>query len=290
MGLQGLPTLGDLFGQDGDKNEGGLDRQGNDQGDGAKSGTSPRRDNKTMAISPSAKERCATGLKISKAFDGGADADGLDGARTRCATPKMRSVKAPAAPRAVDAQGRAVEALREGAQKLAESMRGEAGGSAPARNPGKDKTVKARKASMATPRAPIPSGARWKACEVRSVGAFSRRGAGKARTEGLRRGLGEPARPREEMDYLERLFAAIEPLFGSLWVRGSHQDAGRKRSFSCNRRCLAPSHKPVGWRANLQFAVIARSPAYVIFTCTLTAIINVGRHGYIKQNLHKEGQ
>src|SRR5580704_5974497 len=37
LGLPGLPTLGDIFGQDGAAIEGGLDSQGNDQGAGAKS-------------------------------------------------------------------------------------------------------------------------------------------------------------------------------------------------------------------------------------------------------------
>src|ERR1700730_177402 len=43
LGLPGQPTLGDIFGgQDGDAMDGGLDRQGNDQGTGAKSGPSAR--------------------------------------------------------------------------------------------------------------------------------------------------------------------------------------------------------------------------------------------------------
>ncbi|MGA7385220.1 MAG: TIGR02302 family protein, partial [Methylocella sp.] len=44
LGLPDQPTLGDIFGQDGGKDsiEGGLDRQGNGQGPGPKSGMSPR--------------------------------------------------------------------------------------------------------------------------------------------------------------------------------------------------------------------------------------------------------
>ncbi len=103
---------------------------------------------------------------------------------------------------AVDAQGRAVEALREGAQKLAESMRGEAEGS----GAGEGQDGQGPQGQFGDAEGTDPLGR-----QMESLRGFDPSprfpGAERARRvlEELRRRLGEPARPREEMDYLERL-------------------------------------------------------------------------------------
>ncbi len=109
---------------------------------------------------------------------------------------------------AVEAQGRAVEALRESAQKLAESMskEGEDG------SPGADGEGEGSAQPFGTASGNDPLG--------RPVGrddgyanfpagydpaAASPAGRARRVLDELRRRLGEPARPREELDYLQRL-------------------------------------------------------------------------------------
>ena len=211
LGLPGLPTLGDIFGQDGDKDaiEGGLDRQGNDQGDGAKSGTSPRagqtNDGDLARRQKALRDRLEN---LQKRLDeAGADANRLDGAQNA-----MRDAEnalgqgPPGTDGAVDAQGRAVEALREGAQKLAESMRGEPGGSGAGEEPGEGQDGQGQPGQFGDAEGTDPLGRQMES--LRGFDPSARfPGAERARRvlEELRRRLGEPARPREEMDYLERL-------------------------------------------------------------------------------------
>jgi len=109
---------------------------------------------------------------------------------------------------AVEAQGRAVEALREGAQKLAESMRGQGEDTSPG---GEDEGQGApgqfgaeggddplgRPAGRDNGYANFPTGY--------DPAAASPAERARRVLEELRRRIGEPARPREEMDYLERL-------------------------------------------------------------------------------------
>ncbi len=107
--------------------------------------------------------------------------------------------------KAVDAQGRALQALRRGADELA--RRGEQEGGA-GQESGQDERgqpaprARARTAIRsaaiwaATANAtPIPVTTRW-ACRRRNAPAACRRG---------RRQLGQPERPAEELDYLQRL-------------------------------------------------------------------------------------
>jgi hypothetical protein len=104
----------------------------------------------------------------------------------------------------VDAQGRAVEALRDGAQKLAESMRGEAEGSGAGEEGGEDQDGRPGQFGDAEGTDPLGRPAE----SLRGFDPSARfPGVERARRvlEELRRRLGEPARPREELDYLERL-------------------------------------------------------------------------------------
>ena len=72
LALPGLPTLGDIFGQDGAAIEGGLDSQGNDQGAGAKSSKEPRRRTNQRCRSRQAPESAPRAAwKSTKAFGRG---------------------------------------------------------------------------------------------------------------------------------------------------------------------------------------------------------------------------
>jgi len=109
----------------------------------------------------------------------------------------------------VDAQGRAVEALREGAQKLAEAMRGQAEGN----GSGMEGEAEEGQGSQGqfgdtgnTDPLGRPAGSERSFNRVRVSTRWAFRGERARRVlEELRRRLGEPMRPREEMDYLERL-------------------------------------------------------------------------------------
>jgi hypothetical protein len=99
-----------------------------------------------------------------------------------------------------------VEALREGAQKLAESMRGDAEGSGAGEGAGEDQDGQGRPGQFGDAEGTDPLGR--PAESLRGFDPSARfPGAERARRvlEELRRRLGEPARPREELDYLERL-------------------------------------------------------------------------------------
>jgi uncharacterized protein (TIGR02302 family) len=209
LGLLGQPTLGDIFGQDGDAIEGGLDRQGNDQGADAKSGPRPRAGQTNDADLARRQNALRDRLgNLQKRLDeAGAGASGLDGAQNA-----MRDAEnalgqgSSGTDGAVDAQGRAVEALREGAQKLAESMRGEAEGSGAGAEAGEGQDGQGRPGQFGDAEGTDPLGR--PAESLRGFDPSARfPGAERARRvlEELRRRLGEPARPREEMDYLERL-------------------------------------------------------------------------------------
>lgn len=114
---------------------------------------------------------------------------------------------------AVGAQGRAVEALREGAQKLGESLRrqgggqgasGEAEGDEGLDGPGEGDMMGDE--DGADPLGRMPGAGR----SFNPRARFDPQGAPAAQRaqrvlEELRRRLGEPSRPREELDYLERL-------------------------------------------------------------------------------------
>ncbi len=114
---------------------------------------------------------------------------------------------------AVEAQGRAVDALREGAQKLADSMRGQGeGGSSGEAQDGAGEGEDGQGANGAfgqedaDPLGRPTGGERTFNPRARfdPMGVPAAQRAQRVLEE-LRRRLGEPARPREELDYLERL-------------------------------------------------------------------------------------
>ena len=209
MGLPGQPTLGDIFGQDGDAIEGGLNGQGNGQGAGGKSGKSPGAGQTNDADLARRQKALRDRLgNLQKRLDeAGAGAKGLDDARNAMRDAENALGQGPGGTDgAVDAQGRAVEALREGAQKLAESMHAEAEGSGAGEEAGEGQDGQGPPGQFGDAEGTDPLGR-----QMESLRGFDPSagfpGAERARRvlEELRRRLGEPARPREEMDYLERL-------------------------------------------------------------------------------------
>ncbi len=106
--------------------------------------------------------------------------------------------------RAVDAQGRAVQALRKGADRLAQQMRGEGGESADeeGESPG-------RRGRRGKGRDPLGR-ASGEGSRPDFSGKYDPLGLPPAQRahrvqEELRRRLGQPERPQEELDYLQRL-------------------------------------------------------------------------------------
>ena len=106
---------------------------------------------------------------------------------------------------AVDSQGKALEALRKGAQSLAEAMQ-QGDGDQPGRRPRQS----AWAASRAAPMAPIRSAGRCARNEfdddlsVKIPGEIDVQRVRRILEE-LRRRLADPARPQIELDYIERL-------------------------------------------------------------------------------------
>ena len=209
LGMPDQPTLGDIFGQDGGAIEGGLDRQGNGQGAGAKSGKNPLAAQTNDADLAKRQKALRDRLeKLQKRLDAAAaGANGLDGAQNAMRDAENALGQGPSGTDgAVNAEGRAVEALRDGAQKLAESMRGEAEGSGAGEEAGEGEDGNGPQGQFGDAEGTDPLGR--PAESLRGFDPSARfPGAERARRvlEELRRRLGEPARPREEMDYLERL-------------------------------------------------------------------------------------
>ncbi|MGH6853616.1 MAG: DUF4175 family protein, partial [Methylocella sp.] len=139
--------------------------------------------------------------------EAGAGAKGLDGAQNAMRDAETALGQGPGgSDGAVDAQGRAVEALREGAQKLADAMRGEGEGSGAGEEAGEGQDGQGSPGRFGGAEGTDPLGR--PAESLRGFDPSARfPGAERARRvlKELRRRLGEPARPREEMDYLERL-------------------------------------------------------------------------------------
>lgn len=206
------PTLGDIFGQDGDANEGAFDKQKNSQGAGGKSGKSgkspPAGQSNDADLAGRQKALRDRLENLQKRLDeAGAAANGLDGAQNAMRDAERALGQGPSGTDgAVDAQGRAVEALREGAQKLADNMRGEAEGSGAGEEAEEGQDGQGPRGRFGDAEGNDPLGR--PAENLRGFDPSARfPGAERARRvlEELRRRLGEPARPREEMDYLERL-------------------------------------------------------------------------------------
>jgi uncharacterized protein (TIGR02302 family) len=208
-GLPGQPTLGDIFGQDGEAIEGGVDRQGNGQDAGGKSGKSPRagqtNDANLARRQKALRDRVENLQK--RLNEAGAGANGLDGAQNAMRDAESALGQGPSGTDgAVDAQGRAVEALREGAQKLADAMNGEGEGSGAGDEAGEGQNSQGPPGRSGDAEGTDPLGRPAESLRGFDPSAHFP-GAERARRvlEELRRRLGEPARPREEMDYLERL-------------------------------------------------------------------------------------
>ncbi|MFO1151554.1 MAG: TIGR02302 family protein [Alsobacter sp.] len=117
---------------------------------------------------------------------------------------------------AVDAQGRALEGLRKGAQGMAQQMQQGEGNQQAGENPGQpgQPGQPGRRATASQPN-DDPLGRPTPTTEAGDRAKFRRGGKNgtleeRARevTEELRRRLGDPARPQDERDYLERLLPA----------------------------------------------------------------------------------
>lgn len=215
LGLPGEPTLGDLFGQDGGEDgiDGEADKKDGGEGQGPKAGKAPRAgQNGGLGLAKrqqALRERLETLQK--RLDDAGAGGKDLDGAQNAMREAERALDQGPGATGdAVDAQGRAVEALRDGAQKLAEAMNGQAGGDGPGTE-GEEEEGQGSPGQFGAADAIDPLGRPAGRERAFNPGArFDPMGipaAERARRvlEELRRRLGEPARPREELDYLERL-------------------------------------------------------------------------------------
>ena len=109
---------------------------------------------------------------------------------------------------AVDAQGRALEALQKGAKKLADAMQqqGEQGGQANGESEGSQGSQEGQQSNDADPLGRPRGGSNT----LNSASRFDPLGIPAAQRaqrvlEELRRRLSDPARAQEEIDYLERL-------------------------------------------------------------------------------------
>jgi len=214
LGLPGEPTLNDFFGQGGVDGVGGEgDKKDGGQGASPKTGKMPRAgQNNDPGLSKRQQALRKRLEALQKRLDeAGAGANNLDGAQGAMHDAENALGQGPAGSRdAVDAQGRAVEALREGAQKLAEAMRGQAEGNGSGME-GEAEEGQGSQGQFGDTGNTDPLGR--PAGSERSFNPSARfdpmgvPAAERARRvlEELRRRLGEPMRPREEMDYLERL-------------------------------------------------------------------------------------
>ncbi|CCJ06797.1 TIGR02302 family protein [Methylocystis sp. SC2] len=106
--------------------------------------------------------------------------------------------------RAVDAQGRAVQALRKGADRLAQQMRGEGDQSAEEEGGGPGRRGRRGKGRDPLGRAPGDGNRPDAYGKYDPLGLPPAQRAHRVQEE-LRRRLGQPERPQEELDYLQRL-------------------------------------------------------------------------------------
>ena len=211
LGLPGEQTLDDFFNQDSseDSAQDQVDKNDRGQGTSPKTGKAPRAgqngDPSLAKRQQALRERLEN---LQKRLDGaGADANGLDGAHNAMREAENALGQGPGGSRdAVDAQGRAVEALREGAQKLAEAMQGKGEGEGAEGEEGQGGQGQFGAAGGTDPLG-RPSGSERSFNPNARFDPMGVPAAERARRvlEELRRRLGEPMRPLEEMDYLKRL-------------------------------------------------------------------------------------
>jgi uncharacterized protein (TIGR02302 family) len=213
LGQRGDPTLGDLLGRDSgeDAADGDGDQKDSGQSANPRAGKAPRAgqnsDGNLAKRQQALRERLEN---LQKRLDeAGAGANGLDGAQNAMHDAENALGQGSGGTRdAVDAQGRAVEALREGAQKLAEAMSGKGNGSG-MEGEGEEDQGAPGQFGVGEDTDPLgrPAGSERAFNPNARFDPMGVPAAERARRvlEELRRRLGEPARPREEMDYLERL-------------------------------------------------------------------------------------
>lgn len=215
LGLPGEQTLGDFFGQDGSEDgpEGETDKKDSGHGASPKAGKAPRAGQNTDTSLSRRQQSLRERLEnLQKRLDeSGSNTKDLDGAQNAMREAENALGQGPGGSRdAIDAQGRAVDALREGAQKLAEAMHGQGEGGGP-RPEGEEAEGQGSPGQFGAADDTDPLGR--PAGSERSFNPTARfdpmgvPAAERARRvlEELRRRLGDPARPREELDYLERL-------------------------------------------------------------------------------------
>ncbi len=209
MGLPPGRTLGDIFGQGNGESSGAIDGSANESGQG-KSGNPPARESNAADLGKRQRALRDRVENLQKRLNqAGAGADQLGEARGAMSDAENALEQGPQSKgAAVDAQGRAVDALREGAQKLADALQGQGDGTSaggedegqgsPGQFDAADGTdplgrPTGRKGGFGNPAARFDPLAAPAAERARRV------------LEELRRRLGEPGRPREELDYLQRL-------------------------------------------------------------------------------------
>ncbi len=204
FGLPGLQTFSDVFGQGGDEpeaNEEGLGQEGGRQSlmPGAPNGD--QAGNPDLASRQKAlRDRLEKLQKRLGELQG--QAEGLGTADRSMREAEGALGRGPDRDTAVSAQGRAVEALRDAAQNLAESMQGEGNGEdGQAEAPGSPGGFGAAGESDPLGR---DRGLNNPAARFDPMGVPAAERARRVLEE-LRRRLGEPSRPHEELEYLDRL-------------------------------------------------------------------------------------
>jgi uncharacterized protein (TIGR02302 family) len=204
--LPGGLTLGDIFGQDGGSENPTARGHGlskNSQSQQAGGGNDANLAKRQKAL----RDRVQN---LQKSLDeAGASANGLDAAKDAMLEAENALRQGPHGNgAAVDAQGRAVEALHEGAQKLAESMRGQGDGAgAEGEDEGQGSPGQFGAGESNDPLGRPAGRDRGYANPAAGFDPAAAAPAERARRvlEELRRRLGEPLRPQEELDYLQRL-------------------------------------------------------------------------------------
>jgi uncharacterized protein (TIGR02302 family) len=207
---RGLPpglTLGDIFGQGYGESSGASDGGVNESGQGKSGMKPPARQSDAADLG---KRQRALRDRVEnlqrRLNEAGAGADQLREARGAMSDAENALEQRPHSnAAAVDAQGRAVDALREGAQKFADALQGEGDGTTAE---GEDEGQGSPDAADGIDPLGRPAG-RYGGLNnpAARYDPLAAPAAERARRvlEELRRRLGEPSRPREELDYLQRL-------------------------------------------------------------------------------------
>ncbi|MCI0735715.1 MAG: TIGR02302 family protein [Beijerinckiaceae bacterium] len=202
-------TLADIFGHGGGEDfaEGERNPRESDRGNSGKSPATGQNNSADLGKRQKVLRDKVENLQ-NRLDDAGAGSNDLGGAQEAMREAETALRKGPQSNgTAVDAQGRAVEALREGAQKLADSMSGQGDGADAGGEEGQGSPGQFGAADGDDPlgrpagrdRRVNNAGARFD-----PMGVPAKERARRVLDE-LRRRLGEPDRPREETDYLQRL-------------------------------------------------------------------------------------